>query len=123
MLKKGVNSTSKTRKWASATLGLITKPLYKLCVVHSFKRTSPPPPHLPPSHIFIATLPRYQKTYLLCTISLEYRCATVKKKIPSILRSHQKLSLGLFLHLALQFLFCEVSLFTCTLYLLRVSPQ
>ena len=56
-------------------LSLITKPLDKLCVVHSFKRTPLP---LPPSLIFMASLPRYQKTYLLCTINLEYS-ATVKK--------------------------------------------
>ena len=56
-------------------LSLITKPLDKLCMVHSFKRTPLP---LPPSLIFMASLPRYQKTYLLCTISLEYS-TTVKK--------------------------------------------
>ena len=56
-------------------LSLITKSLDKLCVVHSFKRTPLP---LPPSLLFMASLPRYQKTYLLCTISLEYS-ATVKK--------------------------------------------
>ena len=42
----------------------------------------------------MASFPRYQKTYLLCTISLEYS-ATVKKnpKFPSILKSHWKSSL------------------------------
>ena len=78
------------------TCSLITKSLDKLCVVHSFKRNTP---LLPPSLIFMASLPRYQKTYLLCTISLEYS-ATVKKtpKFPSILKSHWKSSLRLFLH-------------------------
>ena len=56
-------------------LSLINKPLDKLCVVHSFKRAPLP---LPPSLIFMASLPRNQKTYLLCAISLEYS-ATVKK--------------------------------------------
>ena len=81
---------------------LITKPLDKLCVVHSFRRTPLP---LPPSLIFMASLPRYQKTYLLSTISLEYS-ATVKKnpKFPSILKSHWKSSLRPFLHWALQLL-------------------
>ena len=50
-------------------LSLITKPLDKLCVVHSFKRNTLPPP---PSLILMANLLRYQKTYLLCTVSLEY---------------------------------------------------
>ena len=79
-------------------LNLITQSLDKLCVVHSFKRTPLP---LPPSLIFMASLPRYQKTYLACTISLEYS-VTVKKnpKFPSILKSHWQLSL--FLHRALQ---------------------
>ena len=76
MLKKGVNSTTETRKWASATLVWSLKPLHKLCVVHSFKRTTP---FLPLALNFMASFPRYQKTYLLCTISLEYS-KTVKKK-------------------------------------------
>ena len=65
-------------------LSLITKPLDKLCVVHSFKRNTPLP--LPPSLIFMASLPRYQKTYLLCTISLEYSTTAWKTALRPVLR-------------------------------------
>ena len=75
MLKKGVNSTTETRKWASATLVWSLNPW--ISCAWSILSKGPPLP-LPPSPIFMASLPRYQKTYLLCTISLEYS-ATVKK--------------------------------------------
>ena len=43
MLKRGVTSTTETvKKMGICDLNLITKPLDKLCVVHSFKRTTPP---------------------------------------------------------------------------------
>ena len=75
MLKKGANSISETRKWASATLLWSLNPWISRAWSTLSKR---PPLPLPPSLIFTASLPRYQKTYLLCTISLEYS-ATVKK--------------------------------------------
>ena len=101
MLKKGVKSTTETRKWASATLVWSLNPW--ISCVWSILSKGPPPLPLPPSLIFMASLPRYQKTYLLCTISLEY-IATVKKKpkFPSILKNHWKSSLRPFLHRALQ---------------------
>ena len=100
MLKKGVNSTTETRKWASATLVWSLNPW--ISCVWSILSKGPPLP-FPPSLIFMASLPRYQKTYLLCTTSLEYS-ATVKKP-KSILKSHWKSSLRLFLHRALQLLY------------------
>ena len=57
MLKKGVNSTTEKRKWASATLVWSLNPLDKLCVVHSFKRTPPPPPSLTYFHSKSAKIP------------------------------------------------------------------
>ena len=87
MFKKGVDSTIETRKWASATLVWSPKPWISC---------GPPPvplplPHpLPPSPLnLMATLPSYQKTYLLCTISLEGQCSCEKKhpKFPLLLRS------------------------------------
>ena len=100
MLKKGVNSTTETRKWASATLVWSLNPWISCAWSILSKRT---PPSLP--HLFSWQVPRYQKTYLLCTISLEYS-ATVEKKLkfPSILKSHWKSSLTPFLHQALQLL-------------------
>ena len=78
MLKKGVNSTTETRKMGICHLSLITKPLDKLCVWSILSKGIPPPP-LPPSLIFMASLPRYQKTYLLCIIGQEYS-SSVKTK-------------------------------------------
>ena len=47
MFKRGVTSTTETvKKMGICDLNLITKPLDKLCVVHSFKRTTPPSPSL-----------------------------------------------------------------------------
>ena len=101
MLKKGVNSTTETKKWAPATLVWSLNPW--ISCAWSILSKGPPLP-LPYSLIFMASLPRYQKTYLLSTISLEHS-ATVKKtpKFPSILKSHWKSSLRPFLHRALQF--------------------
>ena len=75
MLKKGVNSTTKTRKWASATLVWSLNPWIS-CVWSILSKGISPPPSL---LISMACLPRYQKTYLLCIISLEYS-SSVKKK-------------------------------------------
>ena len=99
MLKKGVNSTTETRKWASATLIWSLNPWISYAWSILSKGTPPP---LRPSLIFMASLPRYQKTYLLCTISLEYSATEKNPKFPSILKSHWKSSLRLFLHRALQ---------------------
>ena len=51
--------------------------------------------------IFMAGLPSYQKTYLLCTISLEYSITAKKPNFPSILKIGQKSSLRPILHEAL----------------------
>ena len=101
MLKKGVNATTETslvwslNSWISCAWSILSK-------------GPPPPPPPPPSLIFMASLPRYSKTYLLCTISLEYS-ATMKKPL-RILRSHQKSSLRPFLHRALQLCFLATGL-------------
>ena len=51
--------------------------------------------------IFMASLPSYQKTYLLCTISLEYSTTVKKPKFPIILKIRQKSSVRPILHEAL----------------------
>ena len=83
MLKKGVNSANETRKWASATLDWSLNPWISCAWSILSKGTLPP---LPPSLIFMASLPRYQKTYLLCTISLEYSVS--RRSIGGLKRTH-----------------------------------
>ena len=56
-------------------LSLNTKLLDKLWLGHSFKMTTPFSPL-----IFMASLPNYQKTYLLCTIIPEYSAAVKRNK-------------------------------------------
>ena len=82
MLKKGVNSATETRKWASATLVWSLNPWISCAWSILSKGTLPPLPSL----IFMASLPRYQKTYLLCTISLEY--SVFRRSIGGLKRMH-----------------------------------
>ena len=66
---------------------LITKTLDKLWLSIMLKGTTPPPSPV----IFMASLPSYQKTYLLCTISLEYSIAVKKSQISQYFKMSPKI--------------------------------